>query len=53
MKYPIQALGFSKLFFIVLPFYYIVVYPFCFLLNYLDTVILHPTGTGLVVKAWK
>jgi SAM-dependent methyltransferase len=53
MKYPILALGATKLFFIVLPFYYIVVYPFCFLLNALDTAIHHPTGTGLIVKAWK
>ena len=53
MKYPILALGASRLFFVVLPFYYIVVYPFCFVLNALDTTLQHPTGTGLIVKAWK
>lgn len=53
MKYPIQVLGFSKLFFILLPFYYVVVYPFCFVLNYIDSVTTHQTGTGLIVKAWK
>lgn len=53
MKYPILALGFSKFFFIILPFYYALFYPFCFFLNYLDTAISHPTGTGLIVKAWK
>jgi 2-polyprenyl-3-methyl-5-hydroxy-6-metoxy-1,4-benzoquinol methylase len=53
MKYPIQMLGITKLFFIILPFYYIVTYPFAFLLNYLDTVQTHKTGTGLIVKAWK
>jgi SAM-dependent methyltransferase len=37
MKYPIQALGVTKLFFVVLPFYYVIVYPFCFVLNYFDT----------------
>jgi SAM-dependent methyltransferase len=53
MKYPILALGKSKLFFVLLPFYYIVVFPFCLILNYFDTVWQHPAGTGLVVKAWK
>ncbi len=53
MKYPIQMLGVSKLFFIILPFYYLLTYPFAFLLNYLDTNSNHKTGTGLIVKAWK
>jgi 2-polyprenyl-3-methyl-5-hydroxy-6-metoxy-1,4-benzoquinol methylase len=53
MKFPILALGATKLFFIILPFYYIIVYPFCFILNWLDTNTVHKTGTGLIVKAWK
>lgn len=53
MKYPIQALGVSKLFFIILPFYYIIAYPVSFVLNYVDTNTKHATGTGLIVKAWK
>jgi len=53
MKYPIQMLGVSKLFFIILPFYYLVTFPFCLLLNYFDLHGTHKTGTGLVVKAWK
>ena len=53
MKYPILMLGMSKLFFVVLPFYFLLVYPFAFILNYLDTTTHHPTGTGLIVKAWK
>ena len=53
MKYPIQMLGVSKLFFIILPFYYVVAYPVSFVLNYVDTVMNHTTGTGLIVKAWK
>jgi SAM-dependent methyltransferase len=53
MKYPILMLGASKLFFVILPFYYLVTYPFAYLLNYLDTVTPHKTGTGLIVKAWK
>ncbi|MCC6690438.1 MAG: class I SAM-dependent methyltransferase [Bacteroidia bacterium] len=53
MKYPILMLGISKLFFIILPFYYLLVYPFAFILNYFDTVFPQKTGTGLIVKAWK
>ena len=53
MKYPILALGASKLFFIVLPFYYIIAYPLSYLLNWMDVSMNHPTGTGLIVKAWK
>ncbi len=53
MKYPILMLNTSRLFFILIPFYYIVTFPFSFLLNYLDVAIKHKTGTGLIVKAWK
>jgi 2-polyprenyl-3-methyl-5-hydroxy-6-metoxy-1,4-benzoquinol methylase len=53
MKYPIQMLGVSKLFFVILPFYYIVAYPISFVLNYFDISMKHKTGTGLIVKAWK
>jgi SAM-dependent methyltransferase len=53
MKYPILALGASKLFFIILPFYYIVAYPISYVLNWLDVSMSHKTGTGLIVKAWK
>ena len=53
MKYPIQLLGISKMFFMLLPFYYLLVFPFCYLLNYLDSAGRHATGTGLIVRAWK
>lgn len=53
MKYPILMLGVSKLFFVVLPFYYLIVYPVSFVLNYMDVNTKHITGTGLIVKAWK
>ena len=53
MKYPIKILGVSKMFFLVLPFYYLLVFPFCLILNYADVRIKHKTGTGLIVKAWK
>lgn len=53
MKYPILMLGKTKLFFVLLPFYYIVVFPLCCVLNYFDVNTDHKKGTGLLVKAWK
>lgn len=53
MKYPMTMLNKSRLFFIILPFYYLLTYPFAFVLNYIDTHSKHKTGTGLIVKAWK
>ena len=53
MKYPMTMLNYSKLFFVILPFYYLITYPFCFVLNYIDTTTEHKSGTGLIVKAWK
>lgn len=53
MKYPMTMLNASKAFFIILPFYYVITYPFSYLLNWLDTYTKHNTGTGLIVKAWK
>ncbi|MBL7953336.1 MAG: class I SAM-dependent methyltransferase [Flavobacteriales bacterium] len=53
MKWPLLMLQASKLFFIVLPFYYLVAYPIAFALNMADVRMAHATGTGLVVKAWK
>ena len=53
MKWPILMLGVSRLFFLILPFYYVLVYPFAYVLNYLDSVRNHSTGTGLIVSAWK
>lgn len=53
MKYPILMLNASKLFFIVLPFYYLLTYWFALIMNLLDVNINPKTGTGLLVKAWK
>jgi hypothetical protein len=53
MKYPMLMLNTSKIFFLILPFYYIITFPISFVLNYLDTNMKHSTGTGLIVKAWK
>jgi SAM-dependent methyltransferase len=53
MKWPLLMLQASKSFFIVLPFYYLLAYPIAFVLNMADVRMKHPTGTGLIVKAWK
>ncbi len=53
MKYPILMLGASKAFFILLPLYYLITFPFCLILNYLDLKCEHKSGTGLIVKATK
>jgi SAM-dependent methyltransferase len=53
MKYPIQMLGVTKLFFIILPAYYLIAYPIAYICNWLDVSLEHKTGTGLIVKAWK
>lgn len=53
MKYPIKMLNYSYFFFILLPFYYLVFFPFALILNYLDLRLTHKTGTGLLVTAIK
>lgn len=53
MKYPMLMLNTSMLFILILPIWYLIFYPIAFVLNYFDMNGTHPTGTGLVVKAWK
>jgi len=53
MKWPILMLNTSKIFFVILPFYYLLTYWFALIMNVLDVKLKHRTGTGLLVKAWK
>jgi SAM-dependent methyltransferase len=53
MKYPIKMLNISYLFFIILPFYYLIFFPLSIILNIFDLNITHKTGTGLLVTARK
>lgn len=53
MKYPVKMLNISYLFFILLPFYYVVILPFSIVLNIFDLYLAHKTGTGLLVTARK
>lgn len=53
MKYPIKMLNTSYLFFIVIPFWYLIFFPLSLILNYFDLIINHKEGTGLLVIARK
>ncbi len=53
MKAPLKLINISKYFFLLLPFYYLITFPFCFILNYADLHCKHKEGTGLIVKAKK
>jgi SAM-dependent methyltransferase len=53
MKYPIKMLNVSYLFFILLPFYYLITFPISIILNIFDLCLTHKTGTGLLVTARK
>lgn len=53
MKLPIYLLNITKWFFIILPFYYIALFWICIILNALDVICDHKSGTGLIVKAYK
>ncbi|MDQ1332684.1 MAG: Methyltransferase type 11 [Bacteroidota bacterium] len=53
MKYPVKMLNSSYLFFILLPFYYLIFFPVSFILNFFDLTLKHKKGTGLLVTARK
>jgi SAM-dependent methyltransferase len=53
MKYPIILLNTSRLFYVLIPFYYLLTFPVSVLLNFMDVRLKHRTGTGLIVKAVK
>jgi trans-aconitate methyltransferase len=53
IKYPMLMLNLSKGFFMVLPFYYLITFPFTLVLMYLDYTVNNKAGTGLNVVARK
>jgi 2-polyprenyl-3-methyl-5-hydroxy-6-metoxy-1,4-benzoquinol methylase len=53
MKYPVEMLNYSKLFYLFLPFYYLIFFPVALFLNFLDVSLIHKSGTGLLVLASK
>jgi 2-polyprenyl-3-methyl-5-hydroxy-6-metoxy-1,4-benzoquinol methylase len=53
MKYPVSMLGISSLFYLILPFYYLLTLPLIIILNIFDLILTHRSGTGLLVSACK
>ncbi|MDD1759818.1 MAG: class I SAM-dependent methyltransferase [Methanothrix sp.] len=53
MKFPITMLNVSKLFFILLPLYYALLFPLALIFNAIDLYKSNKEGTGLIVKAYK
>ncbi len=53
MKNPVKMLNISYLFFIILPFYYLICFPISLILNIFDLNSTHKTGTGLLITARK
>ncbi len=53
MKFPILILNTTRLFFVVLPLYYLITFPVCLVLNALDVRIKHKSGTGIIALAHK
>jgi len=51
MKYPIKMLNTSGLFYLILPFYYMIFLPVAIILNFFDIFLTHKSGTGLLVSA--
>lgn len=53
MKYPMTMLNVHKLFFVVLPLYYVVTFPFAILLMIADYLKRNESGAGIVLVAQK
>lgn len=53
MKFPILLLNKSKIFFLILPLYYLITLPVSLIFNLIDVNKNQQTGSGLIVKAWK
>jgi SAM-dependent methyltransferase len=47
IKYPMQMLNLSKVFLVLLPFYYIITFPFTLIMMYLDYISDNTTGSGI------
>jgi len=53
MKYPVKLISLSRIFWVILPFYYLVIMPLVLILNLLDVTTWHRSGTGLLIRAVK
>lgn len=53
IKYPMLLLNFSKLFFLILPFYFVLTFPFTFIMMYIDFSSENKIGSGINFIAQK
>lgn len=53
IKWPVLALSWSKVMLVFLPLYFVLIFPICLLLNFMDTRMGHITGAGLILKGYK
>lgn len=53
IKIPITTLRISKILMVLMPFYFLLVFPICLALNFIDSHMGHLSGSGLLVKAYK
>ncbi len=53
IKYPMQLLNISKLFFLILPFYFLITFPFTFLMMIMDFTSENKIGSGINFIAQK
>ncbi|MDX5320005.1 MAG: methyltransferase domain-containing protein, partial [Bacteroidota bacterium] len=53
IKWPVQALRASRAFMVIFPIYFLLIFPVCLVLNFMDTHMGHLTGAGLILKGYK
>lgn len=53
LEIPLRILKVSRVFMILLPLYYLIVFPITVILNWIDSHAAHLNGSGILVLAWK
>ncbi|MBI1222846.1 MAG: methyltransferase domain-containing protein [Bacteroidetes bacterium] len=52
-KWPVELLRLWKGMVVLLPIYFLLIFPVCLILNFMDTHMGHLTGAGLILKGYK
>lgn len=53
IKVPFKLSSFSKAMMVFFPIYFLLIFPVCLVLNFMDTHMGHLTGAGIILKAYK
>ncbi len=53
IKWPVSALRKARFLVAFLPIYFLLIFPLCLVLNFMDTHMGHLTGAGFILKAYK